>query len=79
MEVSSLGNFSTAQKTTGENNEASKDARAASTSNEAQGTSTEGAQASSFPPVNQASKLSSEEGNTVKSESGSPGAVDLLA
>ena len=78
MDVSNLGNFSTAQKLTSETSEGSKDARLASTtSNEAQGTSTEEAQASPIPPVNQATKLSSEEGNQVTSDSG--GAVDLLA
>ncbi len=79
MEVSSLGNFSAAQKPTAETSEGSKDARATSTSNQAQGTDTEEAQASPIPPVNQAAELSSEEGNTVSSESGSGGAVDLLA
>ena len=79
MEVPTVGNFSAAQKPAVETSEGSKDARAASTSNEAQGTSTEEAQASPIPPVNQASELSSEEGNTVTSESGSGGAVDLLA
>lgn len=79
MEVSSLGNFSAAQKPTAETSEGSKDARTASSSNEVQGTNTEEAQASPIPPVNQAAELSSEEGNTVTSESGSGGAVDLLA
>ena len=77
MDVSTLGNFSTSQKPTAETSEGNKDARATSTSNEAQGTSTEEAQASPIPPVNQATKLSSEEGNQVTSDSG--GAVDLLA
>ena len=79
MEVSSLGNFSAAQKPTAETSEGSKDARATTTSNESQGTSTEEAQASPIPPVNQTAELSSEEGNTVSSETGSGGAVDLLA
>ena len=79
MEVSSLGNSSAAQKPTAETSEGSKDARTASTSNEAQGTNTEEAQASPIPPVNQATELNSEEGNTVTSESGPGGAVDLLA
>ena len=77
MEIPSVGNFSAAQKQTAETSEGSRDARAAST--EAQGTNTEEAQASPIPPVNQASELSSEEGGTVTSESGSGGAVDLLA
>jgi hypothetical protein len=77
MEVSSLGNFSAAQKPTAETNEGSKDARAASTSNEPQGT--EEAQTSPIPPVNQAAELSGEEGNTTAPESDSGGAVDLLA
>jgi hypothetical protein len=77
MDVSNLGNFAAAQKLTSETGEGSKDARSASTSNEAQGTKTEEAQASPIPPVNQAAKLSSEEGNKLTSESG--GAVDLLA
>ncbi len=79
MEISSLGNFSAAQKPTAETSEGSKDARTASTSNEAKGTSTEEAQASPIPPVNQSAELSSEEGNTVTSESGSGESVDLLA
>ena len=79
MEIPSVGNFSSAQKPTVEASEGSKDARAASTSTEAQGTNTEEAQTSPIPPVNQAAELSSEEGNTVTSESGSGGAVDLLA
>jgi hypothetical protein len=77
MEVPSLGNVSAAQKPVVETSEGSRDARAATT--ESQGTSTEEAQTSPIPPVNQASELSSEEGNTVTSESGSGGAVDLLA
>jgi hypothetical protein len=78
MEVSSLGNFSNTQKPAGESNEANKDARAASTSNEAKGTSTEEAQASPLPPVTQAPELNSEEGNTVTSETESGVAVDFL-
>ena len=77
MDVSNLGNFSAAQKPTTETSEGNKDARATSTSNETQGTSTEEAQASPIAPVNQAAELSNEEGNKVTSESG--GAVDLLA
>jgi hypothetical protein len=79
MDVSNLGNFSVAKKLTSETSEGSKDARSASTSNEAQGTSTEEAQASPIPPVNQAAELSNEEGNKVTSKSESGGAVDLLA
>lgn len=78
MEVSSLGNFTAAQKQTTETNEGSKDARP-SASAESQGTTTEEAQASPIPPVNQTAELSGEEGNTTASESGSGGAVDLLA
>ena len=77
MDVSTLGNFSATQKLPAETSEGNKDARATSTSNEIQGTSTEEAQASPIAPVNQAAKLSSEEGNQVTSESG--GAVDFLA
>ena len=79
MDVSNLGNFSAAQKPTAEASEGNKDARATSTSNETQGTSTEEAQASPMAPVNQATELSNEEGNKVTSESESGGVVDLLA
>ena len=80
MDISNLGNFSAAQKLTSETSEGSKDARSASTSsNEAQGTKTEEAQASPIAPVNQSAELSNEEGNIVTSESESGGAVDLLA
>ena len=79
MEVPTLGNISAAQKPIVETSEGSRDARAASTSTEAQGTNTEEAQTSPIPPANQAAELSSEEGNTVTTESGSGGAVDLLA
>ena len=79
MDVSTLGNFSAAQKPTAETSEGNKDARVTSTSNETQGTSTEEAQASPIAPVNQAAELSNEEGNKVTSESESGGAVDLLA
>jgi hypothetical protein len=79
VDVSSLGNFSSAQKPNAETSEGSKDARATSTSNETQGTGTEEAQASPIAPVNQASELSNEEGNKVISESESGGTVDLLA
>jgi hypothetical protein len=79
MDVSNLGNFSVAQKSTAETSEGNKDARAKSTSNEIQGTSTEEAQSSPIAPVNQAAELSNEEGNKVTSESESGGAVDLLA
>ena len=79
MDVSILGNFSATQKLPAETSEGNKDARATSTSNETQGTSTEEAQASPIAPVNQAAELSDEEGNKVASESESDGVVDLLA
>jgi hypothetical protein len=79
MDVSTLGNFSVTQKPSAETSEGNKDARATSTSNESQGTSTEEAQASPIAPVNQVAELSNEEGNKVTSESKSGGAVDLLA
>ena len=79
MEVSSLGNFTAAQKQTTDasSSDGSKGARAGST--EPQGTITEEAQSSPIPPVNQASELGGEEGNSVAPESGSGNAVDLLA
>ena len=76
MEVSSLGNFASAQKPTTETS-STEGARSAST--ESQGTNTEEAQTSPIPPVNQTAELSGEEGNSVNSESSSGGAVDLLA
>ncbi len=80
MEVSSLGNFASAQKQTTETNstEGSKSARLASASSEPQGSTTEEAQTSPIPPVHQTAELSGEEGNTVAPESGPGGAVDLL-
>ena len=80
MEVSSLGNFASAQKQTTETNstEGSKSARLASASSEPQGTTTEEAQTSPIPPVHQTAELSGEEGNTVAPESGPGGAVDIL-
>ena len=80
MEVSSLGNFASAQKQTTETNstEGSKSARLASASSEPQGTTTEEAQTSPIPPVNQTAELSGEEGNTVAPEAGPGGVVDLL-
>nr|ABZ09554.1 hypothetical protein ALOHA_HF4000APKG8D22ctg17g5 [uncultured marine crenarchaeote HF4000_APKG8D22]ABZ10246.1 hypothetical protein ALOHA_HF4000APKG10I20ctg7g27 [uncultured marine crenarchaeote HF4000_APKG10I20] len=80
MEVSSLGNFASAQKQTTETNstEGSKSARLASASSEPQGTTTEEAQTSPIPPVHQTAELSGEEGNTVAPESGPGGAVDFL-
>ncbi len=80
MEISSLGNFASAQKQTTETNstEGSKSARLASASSEPQGTTTEEAQTSPIPPVHQTAELSGEEGNTVAPESGPGGAVDLL-
>jgi len=79
MEVSSLGNFSAAQKPTAETSEGSKDARPAASSAESRGTTTEEAQTSPIPPVNQAAELSGEEGNTTAPESDTGSAVDLLA
>ena len=80
MEVSSLGNFASAQKQTTETNstEGSKSARLASASSEPQGTTTEEAQTSPIPPVHQTAELSGEEGNTVAPESRPGGAVDFL-
>ena len=80
MEVSSLGNFASAQKQTTETNstEGSKSARLASASSEPQGTTTEEAQNCPLPPVHQTAELSGEEGNTGAPESGPGGAVDLL-
>ena len=77
MDVSTLGNFSAAQKPTAETSEGNKDARATTTSNETQGTSTEEGQASPIPPVNQTGDAAG--GNTVNPESSSGSAVDLLA
>ena len=81
MEVSSLGNFASAQKQTTEtsSNDGSKSARLSSASSEPQGTTTEEAQTSPIPPVNQTAELSGEEGNAVASESSAGSAVDLLA
>ena len=76
MEVSSLGSFASAQKTTTETS-STEGGRSAST--ESQGTNTEEAQTSPIPPVNQTAELSGEEGNTTASESGAGSAVDLLA
>jgi len=80
MEVSSLGNFASAQKQTTEtnSNDGSKSARLASAYSEPQGTTTEEAQTSPIPPVNQTAELSGEEGNAVASESSAGSAVDLL-
>ena len=79
MEVSSLGNFASAQKQTTETSstEGSKNARLASASNEPQGTATEEAQTRPIPPVNQPGGLSGEEGNAVASESSAGSAVYL--
>jgi hypothetical protein len=81
MDVSNLGNFTTGQKQTSDTNlaEGSKSARSSATASAPQETTTEGAQTSPIPPVNQASELSGEEGNSVSPESGSGQAVDLLA
>ena len=80
MEVSSLGNFNTAPKQTTDtvSTEGSKTARLAPSSNEPQGTSTEEAQASPLPPVNQTGGLAGENGNTAATESNLGGAIDLL-
>ena len=81
MEVSSLGNFASAQKQTTETSSTagSKNASLASASSEPQGTTTEEAQTSPIPPVNQTGGLSGEEGNTVAPGTGSSGgAIDLL-
>ena len=81
MDVSSLGNFTAGQKQTAETSstEGSKSARSGSASGEPQGTTTEEAQTSPIPPVNQTSGLGGEESNSVSYESGAGGAVDLLA
>ncbi len=78
MEVSSLGNFAAAQKQTTETSEGSKDTRPAASAG-SQNTTTEEAQTSPIPPVNQAAELSGQEGNTVAPESSSGAEVDLLA
>ena len=78
MDVSNLGNFSAAQKQTTEKNEEIKGGRTLA-SVESQVTTTEEAQTSLIPPVNQTNRLSSEEGNTTNRESEQNRAVDLLA
>ena len=78
MDVSNLGNFSAAQKQTTEKNEEIKDGRTLA-SVESQVTTTEEAQTSPIPPVNQTNKLSSEEGNITNRESKTNGVIDLLA
>jgi hypothetical protein len=77
MEVSSLGNFTAANKQTSEKNEENKDGRTL-TSAESQGMTTEEAKTSPIPPVNQTSELSGEEGNTTESASEPSRAVDIL-
>lgn len=82
MDVSSLGNLSTAQKQTSEtgSTDGGKSARLASASTQTQGTATEEAQTSPIPPVNQTAQLSGDEGNSVTPDSeAAGGAVDLLA
>ena len=78
MDVSNLGNFSAAQKQTTEKNEEIKGGRTLA-SVESQVTTTEEAQTSLIPPVNQTNRLSSEEGNTTNRESKTNGVIDLLA
>ena len=78
MDVSNLGNFSSAQKQTTEKNEEIKDSRTVA-SVESQVTTTEEAQTSPIPPVNQTNELSREEGNTTNRESETNRVVDLLA
>ena len=78
MDVSNLGSFSAAQRQTIEKNEEIKDGRTLA-SVESQVTTTEEAQTSLIPPVNQTNRLSSEEGNTTNRESKTNGVIDLLA
>ena len=78
MDVSNLGNFSAAQRQTTEKNEEIKDGRTLA-SVKSQVTTTEEAQTSLIPPVNQTNRLSSEEGNTTNRESKTNGVIDLLA
>ena len=78
MDVSNLGNFSAAQRQTTEKNEEIKDGRTLA-SVKSQVTTTEEAQTSPVPPVNQTNELSSEEGNTTHRESEPNRVVDLLA
>jgi hypothetical protein len=81
MEVSSLGNFASAQKQTTETSsaEGGKTARSATVSSAPQDAVTEEAQTSPVPPVNQTAELSGQEGNTVTPESGGGTTVDVLA
>ena len=81
MEVSNLGSLAAGPKPSNETNSTSEGSRNArlAVSSEPQGTSTEEAQASPIPPVNQSAATSGEEGSLVSSESGSGGAIDVLA
>ena len=78
MDVLNLVNLSATQKQATEKNEAIKDGRTLA-SVESQVTTTEEAQTSPIPPVNQTNELSREEGNTANRESETNRAVDLLA
>jgi hypothetical protein len=81
MEFSRLGNLATGPKQsteTSSSNDVSKNARQALAS-EPQGTSTEEAQTSPIPPVNQTAAPSGEEGSSLSPESGSGGGIDVLA
>lgn len=78
MDVLNLVNLSIAQKQTTEKNEEIKGGRTLA-SVESQVTTTEEAQTSLIPPVNQTNRLSSEEGNTTNRESKTNGVIDLLA
>ena len=78
MDVLNLVNLSVAQKQTTEKNEEIKGGRTLA-SVESQVTTTEEAQTSPIPPVNQTNELSREEGNTANRESETNRVVDLLA
>jgi hypothetical protein len=77
MEVSSLGNFTAAQKQNTEKNEGSKDSRLSIANSQA--TNTDEVQASPIPPVKETTELSGQEGNKTNSKSGSGAEIDLLA
>ena len=78
MDVLNLVNLSATQKQATEKNEEIKGGRTLA-SVESQVTTTEEAQTSPIPPVNQTNKLSSEEGNITNRESKTNGVIDLLA
>ena len=78
MEVSSLINFTTVNKQITEKNEESKGSRTLD-STDSQGKTTDAAQTSLIPPVNQITELSSEEGNKTTTVSESSQKVDILA